>query len=168
MPSANAEKMRELVARCRLAAADLEDCGFHAEHDRLLTIAAALPAGAVRTAQYGTDPMLGNVGDAFGSPQAPYQTGELADVGSPENPRPTDDDIMSRQPTPGSRLDPNRGTPEDGMRKWVVEISDIPAKDENDLRSQVEPFVNELGALLSDYKEEAPRTRQRAGGGGGG
>ena len=160
MPNVTTDKLRELEARCRLAAADLETEGFVKEHDSMILIANSLTTGAVRTAQ-------GNLADAFGTP-ATYQTQELADVGSPENPRPTLEDIESRPPAEGGILDKNRRGPEDVLRKWVVEIRDVPAENEEDLRSKVEPFVQELGALLSDYKEEAPRTRQRTGGGGGG
>ena len=165
MANATTDKMREIEARCRLVAADLQDGGFHTEHDSLIVIADSLKGGNVRTAQ----DMAATLGNAFGGGGGnPYQIQELADVGTEENPRPTMEDIEGRPPTPGSRLDPSRGAPEEGIRKWVVEIRDVPAKDEIALREMVEPFVNEVGGLLADYKEEAPRTRQRSGGGGGG
>ena len=167
MPNATTDQLRMLEARCRLLAADLADRGFQEGHDRLIVMADALVTGNLRTAQAGAAPpgMMGNIADAFGGAQ-PYQIQELADPGSPENPRPTEEEILNQRPAPGSRLDPARGVREETVRKWVVELRDIPAEDEDDLRAKVEPFVNEVGGLLSDYKEEAPRTRQRSGGGG--
>ena len=151
--------IKQLEARCRLVAADLESKGFDAEHDGMVLVANSLVSDGVRLAQQVPGmPLL----DDFVNPQS-YQTSELADVGTEENPRPTEDEILGRKPAPGSRLDPTRG-PEDVLRKWVVEIRDIPAKNEDELRSIVEPFVDEIGGLLADYKEEAPRTRQKSGG----
>jgi len=156
MANETTAKIRTVEAKCRVIAADLESRGMGTQHDAMLSVADSL-RGMVRKAQWDTSPMM--------SPGGPLGIRELADLGSEDNPRPTEDEIIARQPMPGSRLDPNRGQGgqpvESNVRKWMVTIRDITAVDESELRSMIEPVVTELGGLLSDYKEEPLRTRGR-------
>jgi len=151
-------QIRKIEAKCRVIAADLEARGLSPEHDTMIAIADSI-RGQVRTAQWEMSPMTAPGGGGMG-------VGELADLGSDGNPRPTEEEIMARQPAPGSRLDPSRAQQptETSVRKWFVRLSDIMAEDENDLKTKIQPIAAELGAMIADYGEEKPRTRLKQGG----
>lgn len=153
MADENAATIRTIEARCRIIAADLEARGLTSQHESMVSIADSLRTN-VRTAQWTADPMVAG--------PSPMSTHELSDLGTDENPRPTEEQIMGQQPSAGSMLDPARATQrptETGVRKWFVRLSDIMAEDENSLLELVKPIAAELGALVADYGEEKARTR---------
>lgn len=150
-------KIRKIEAKCRVIAADLEARGLTPYHDAFIDIADSFRV-PVRTAQWNLAPMLAEQGVQMG-------TRELADLGTEGNPRPTEEEIMAQRPTPGSRIDPARvqQPTETSVRKWFVQLSDIVAEDENDLKAKVQPLADDLGGMITDYREERPRTRLKQG-----